>query len=207
MWLRLALPSSAYSPFLSHILACRPRTTSTTALDAAYAAPCAAQLTIRRLQHAQQTPLPTTFRNGVATEPGYCSTSYQEAAGTRSSTRKVAGSAPKWRRTPLERSSNTAWASPSADSSTSPSTSHTTNTERVDSPSSPVWDCFQTKWRVKISLPEAYATSPDSTLSAEALSRGRKVSPSRVSLSSSASPNCARSKPPAGTTCRRETEL
>src|SRR5215212_9480701 len=163
MWLRLALPSSAYSPFLSHILACRPRTTSTTALDAAYAAPCAAQLTIRRLQHAQQTPLPTTFRNGVATEPGYCSTS--------------------------------------------PSTSHTTNTERVDSPSSPVWDCFQTKWRVKISLPEAYATSPDSTLSAEALSRGRKVSPSRVSLSSSASPNCARSKPPAGTTCRRETEL
>ena len=72
-----------------------------------------------------------TFIN-FAAEPKYCSTSYQEVAGTRSSTRKLTDSAPKWRRSRSERSSNTAWASPSADSSTSPSTSHTRNTERVD---------------------------------------------------------------------------
>jgi hypothetical protein len=78
-----------------------------------------------------------TFIN-FAVEPRYCFTSYQEAAGTRCSTRKFTGSAPKWRRIPSQRSSNTAWASPSADSSTSPSTSLTRNTERVDSLSSPL---------------------------------------------------------------------
>src|SRR5215210_3611807 len=80
---------------------------------------------------------------------------YQEATGLCSSTRKVAASAPKWRRSPSERSSSTVWASPPPWSSTLPSTSHTKNTERVDSPRKPLWDCFQTKWRVKISLPEA----------------------------------------------------
>jgi hypothetical protein len=48
---------------------------------------------------------------------------------------------------------------------------------------------------------------PLPALSAEVLSSGRKVSPSRVNLSSSASPNSTRSKPPAGTICRKETGL
>src|SRR5215212_195001 len=63
---------------------------------------------------------------------------YQEATGLCSSTRKVAGSAPKWRRSPSERSSSTVWASPPPWSSTLPSTSHTKNTERIDSPRRPL---------------------------------------------------------------------
>jgi hypothetical protein len=111
--------------------------------SAGCAAPYAVQLTTRRRyltavdDPAHRVSERATFIN-FAAEPRYCFTSYQEAAGTRCSTRKFTGSAPKWRRSPSQRSSNTAWASLSADSSTSPSTSLTRNTERVDSLSSPL---------------------------------------------------------------------
>jgi hypothetical protein len=128
--------------FSALVPSCAPRTTSTTRLvpDAQHPMP---QLTTRRRyltavdDPALRVSERATFIN-FAAETRYCFTSYQEAAGTRCSTRKFTGSAPKWRRSPSQRSSNTAWASPSADSSTSPSTSLTRNTERVDSLSSPV---------------------------------------------------------------------
>jgi hypothetical protein len=98
---------------LSHThLVCRPRTPSRTPLGAGCSVPYAGNLPpIGGAAHAADDAAGdaagdaaddpadhiserATFIN-FATEPRCCSTSYQEAAETRSSMRKVAGSAPK----------------------------------------------------------------------------------------------------------------